>query len=100
MVDEVVNIRRKGDRILLIKLILGDEAINIIGVYAPQICLDDASKWQFWDDLDVVMRGIPLEENIFIRCDFNGHVRTSRSGFENVYGCVVLEIETKRKTQS
>ena len=44
LVDEVVVIRRKGDRILLIKLILGDEAVNVISAYAPQIGLDDASK--------------------------------------------------------
>ena len=44
LVDEVVVIRRKGDRILLIKLILGDEAVNVISAYAPQIGLDDASR--------------------------------------------------------
>ena len=55
LVDEVVDVRRKGDRILLIKLILGDEAINVISTYAPQIGLDDASKRQFWEDLDVVI---------------------------------------------
>ena len=44
LVDEVVDIRRKGNRILLIKLILGDETVNVISTYAPQIGLDDASK--------------------------------------------------------
>ena len=32
------------------------------------------------------MQGIPAEEKIFIRGDFNGHVGNSRSGFENVHG--------------
>ena len=86
MVDEIVDVRRKCDRILLIKLILGDEVVNVISAYAPQIGYDDASKRKFWDDLDVVMQGIPLEEKIFIGGDFNGHVRNSRSGFENVHG--------------
>ena len=44
------------------------------------------SKRQFWEDLDVVMQGIPAEEKILIGGDFNGHVGNSRSGFENVYG--------------
>ena len=35
LVDEVVDVRRKGDRILLIKLILGDETVNVISAYAP-----------------------------------------------------------------
>ena len=86
MVDEVVDVRIKNDRILLIKLILGDEAVNVINVYAPQISLDDTSKRQFWEDLDVVMQGIPAEEKIFIEGDFNAHVGNSRSGFENVHG--------------
>ena len=56
LVDEVVDIRRKGNRILLSKLFLGDEAVNVINVFAPQIGLDDTSKRQFWEDLDVVMQ--------------------------------------------
>ena len=31
------------------------------------------------------MQGIPVEEKIFIGGDFNGYVRNSRSGFENVH---------------
>ena len=86
MADEVVDVRRKGDRILLIKLILGDKEVNVISAYAPQIGLNDTSKQQFWEDLDVVMQGILVEEKIFIEGDFNGHVRNSRNGFENVHG--------------
>ena len=47
LVDEVVNFRRKNDRILLIKFILGDETFNVISASAQQISLDDASKRQF-----------------------------------------------------
>lgn len=32
------------------------------------------------------MKRLPINENIFIGGDFNGHVGNSRSGFENVYG--------------
>ena len=35
-----------------------------------------------------MVQRIPIEEKIFIGVDFNGHIRTSRSGFENVHrGC-------------
>ena len=51
LVDKVVDVRRKDDRILLIKLILGDEVLNIISAYAPEIGLDDASTRQIWEDL-------------------------------------------------
>ena len=99
MVNKVVDVRRKGDRILLIKLILGDKAVNVISAYAVQIGLDDASKRQFRDNLDVVMQGIPIEEKIFIGGDFNGHVGNSRSGFENIHGGYGFGIEMMRETQ-
>ena len=35
-----------------------------------------------------MVQRIPIEEKIFIGVDFNGHIRTSHSGFENVHrGC-------------
>ena len=43
----VVDVRRKGDRILLVKLILGREIFNVISIYAAQVGLDESSKRQF-----------------------------------------------------
>ena len=39
--EKVVEVRRKGDKILLIKLILGREIFNVISIYAPQVELDE-----------------------------------------------------------
>ena len=39
-----MEVRRKGDRILLLKLILGREIFNVINVYASQVGLDKSSK--------------------------------------------------------
>ena len=47
LLDDVVKVRRKGDKILLVKLILGREIFNVISVYAPQVRLDESSKRQF-----------------------------------------------------
>ena len=41
---EIVEVRRKGDRILLIKLILGRKIFKVISAYAPQVGLDESSK--------------------------------------------------------
>ncbi|KAL4192792.1 hypothetical protein AMTRI_Chr06g173720 [Amborella trichopoda] len=35
--NKVVNVKRIGDRLLLIKLVLGEEIINVISTYAPQM---------------------------------------------------------------
>jgi len=42
-----VEVRRKGDRILLVKLVLDKEIFNVISVYAPHIRLDESSKCKF-----------------------------------------------------
>jgi hypothetical protein len=45
--DGVVDIKRQGDRIILVKLIVGDLVFNIISAYAPQIGLNESIKRQF-----------------------------------------------------
>jgi len=44
LLEDVVEVRRKCDRILLVKFILSREIFNIISVYAPQVGLDESSK--------------------------------------------------------
>jgi exonuclease III len=45
--DGVVDIKRQGDRIILVKLLVGDLVFNVISVYAPQIGLNKSVKMQF-----------------------------------------------------
>jgi exonuclease III len=46
--DEVVDIRRQEDKIILVKLLVGDLIFNVISAYAPQIGLNESVKMQFW----------------------------------------------------
>lgn len=50
--DEVVDIKGAGDRIILIKVVLGDEFISIISTYASQAWLYEATKQRFWADIN------------------------------------------------
>jgi exonuclease III len=45
--DGVVDIKRQGDIIILVKLIIGDLVFNVISAYAPQIGLNESVKMQF-----------------------------------------------------
>jgi hypothetical protein len=45
--DGVVDIKRQGDMIILVKLLIGDLVFNIISAYAPQIGLNESVKRQF-----------------------------------------------------
>ena len=47
LVDFVVEVRRKSDRIMTIKVLVGSEILNVVSVYAPLIGLTDDIKKQF-----------------------------------------------------
>ena len=80
--ENIVEVRRKGDRILLVKLILGREFLILL--VSAQVGLNESSKRQFWEDLDETVQGIPVREKNFISGDLN--VGTSHFGFDSVLG--------------
>jgi len=84
--DGVVDVRRKGDRIILVKLVVGKLVLNVVSAYAPQVGLDMSAKRHFWEDLEDVVRSVPSDEKLFIGGDLNGHVGTTNIGFEGVHG--------------
>jgi exonuclease III len=84
--DGVVDVRRQGDRIILVRLVVGDSALNVISAYAPQVGLSEGTKRQFWEDLDSMVSTVPIGEKLFIGGDLNGHVGATNVGFERVYG--------------
>lgn len=50
--QNVVSVNRVSDRLMAIKIIIGEEIINIISAYAPQIGLTDVERSQFLDGLE------------------------------------------------
>jgi hypothetical protein len=72
--------------IILVKLLVGYLIFNIISAYAPQIGLNESIKRQFWKELDVLVNSIPISEKLFIGGDLNGHVCSTRVGFDGVHG--------------
>jgi hypothetical protein len=83
--DGVVDIKRQGDRIILVKLRVGDLVFNVISAYAPQIGLNESVKMQFWEELNALVSSVPISEKLFIGGDLNGHVGSIRVGFDGVY---------------
>jgi hypothetical protein len=84
--DGVVDIKRQGDMIILVKLLIGDLVFNVISAYTPQICLNESIKRQFWEQLDALVSSVLISEKLFIGGDLNGHVGSSRVGFDGVHG--------------
>jgi exonuclease III len=82
--DGVVDIKRQGDRIILVKLLVGDLVFNVISAYAPQIGLNESVKMQFWEELDALVSSVSISEQLFIG-DLNGHVGSTRVGLDGVH---------------
>jgi hypothetical protein len=84
--DGVVDIKRQGDMIILVKLLVEDLVFNVISAYAPQIGLNEGVKMQFWEELDALVSNVPISEKLFIGGDLYGHVGSTRVGFNVVHG--------------
>jgi hypothetical protein len=84
--DGVVDMKRQGDKIILVKLLVGDLIFNVISSYAHQIGLNESIKMQFWEELDALVSSVPFSEKLFIGGDLIGHVGSTRVGFDGVHG--------------
>ncbi|XP_070004871.1 uncharacterized protein [Nicotiana sylvestris] len=84
--ESVVEVRRVNDRLMTIKLVVGECTLNNVSVYAPQVGLDEEIKRRFWEGLDDIVCSIPPSERLFIGGDFNGHIGSSAGGYTEVHG--------------
>jgi hypothetical protein len=71
--------------IILVKLLVVDLVFNIISTYAPQIGLNKSIKRQFYEQLDALISSVPISEKLFIGGDLNGHVGSTRVGFDGAH---------------
>jgi hypothetical protein len=95
--DGVVDIKRQGDMIILVKLLVEDLNFNVISVYAPQICRNESVKMQFWKELDALVSSVPISEKFFIGGDLNEHVSSTRVCFDGVHGVWGMGVGTKNE---
>jgi hypothetical protein len=59
---------------------------SVISAYTPQIGLNESIKRQFWEQLDALVSSVPISEKLFIGGDLNGHVGSTRVGFDGMHG--------------
>ncbi|XP_068247987.1 craniofacial development protein 2-like [Palaemon carinicauda] len=76
--EKLIEVNRKDDRFVSLKLGLGATMVNVVCAYAPQTgCTEE--KDTFWE-MDQELRIIPTKESVIIGGDLNGHMRISRDG--------------------
>jgi hypothetical protein len=78
----VVDVKRCGDQIILVKVVFGDLVLNVISAYAPQVGHNENTKREFREGLEDLVRGVLSGEKFFIGADLNGHVGASNTGFD------------------
>ena len=86
LADQVVEVRRKSDRIIAIKVFVDSVFVNVVSVYAPQVGLPEETKKLFWEDLDELTQEVPQSKKLFIGGDFNGHIGAEAAGYDGVHG--------------
>ena len=73
-VEKVFEIKRVSDRIILVKIIVGQRVLYNLSIYAPQCRLSDAVNDLFYDKLRAATAIIPTSD-FLIPCGYwNGHV--------------------------
>ncbi|XP_070054793.1 uncharacterized protein [Nicotiana tomentosiformis] len=50
--ESVVEVRWVNDRLMSIKLVVGECTLNVVSAYAPQAGLNEEVKRRFWEGLD------------------------------------------------
>ncbi|XP_074323512.1 uncharacterized protein LOC141660427 [Apium graveolens] len=96
--NNVVEVIRFNDRVMMIKLVVDVVVVNIVSAYAPHAGLGHEEKKLFWDCLDDLISTIPSDQILYIGGDFNGHIGEHSDGYVGThrsfgYGITNEEIE-------
>ena len=81
----VVEVKKRNDMIMLIRIVVGEEVITIISAYGPKVGLEEQEKRDFWDNLDDLLEVILNDEKLFLGGNFNGHIGTQASGYDRLH---------------
>ena len=86
ILKQLVEVRRCNDRIILVRIVVGEKIISIVSAYGPQVGLDEQVKCEFWDNLGDLLRTIPDDKKVYLGGDFNGHIGRDADNNNSVHG--------------
>jgi hypothetical protein len=84
--DNVVQVRRISERLMVVRVNVGNSIVSLISVYAPQMGRTMEEKMDFYAALGKIMTEVGSSERVIICGDLNGHVGELIEGFEGVHG--------------
>ena len=86
IIENVLEIKRCSDRIIMIKIVFGKTIMNIYSLYAPQVGRPQIEKDEFWDLVEEEVARVPSGEGLMLAGDVNAHIGSDRDGYEDVIG--------------
>ena len=85
-VDSVVSVETHSERILVLKMVLGDRLLNVFTVHAPHSAKPDEERECFWNEVFHLASRILQNEMDVFAGDMNGHVGSSNVGYDGTHG--------------
>ena len=85
-VDKIVEVNRVNDRLMFLKILIGELIITIVSAYAPQQGLAEIDINKFYELLVSSLSRLSENEVVFLGGDLNGHVGRFSDGYEVVHG--------------
>jgi len=70
-VDKVLEVQRVSERIMVLRVRVGETVLNVVAMYAPQV---GRAIEEFVISLGEVLSAIDVKEQLIICGDMNGHV--------------------------
>ena len=85
-VEKIVDVKRISERLMVVKLVVGDHLMNVISCYAPQSGRSQVEKEEFCNAVYDIGGKLKNEGMIVLGGDLNGQVGKKREGYEGVHG--------------
>ena len=86
LVEQVCEVRRRSDRVLVVVMVIGKVMVRVISAYAPQHNRSEREKDIFYEELDEELGQAGLDDFVVVLGDLNGHVGEDADGYEGVHG--------------
>ena len=84
--ENMVEVRRRCDRVMAIGLVFGEEVVRVICAYAPQRGKSDSEKGRFYEEMAREWSMANANEMVLGLGYFNDHVGKCAEGFEGIHG--------------
>ena len=82
LAQDVIEVKRFGERMMKVKMVIEKTVYHIFSVYAPQVGRSEDEKAEFWEHLEDKVVGVPRSEgHIVVRGFKRSHWEQSRRVF-------------------